>query len=59
MIKNISFAIFFVLIHSHLTSQNISRTIYSLLNFHDYEIITNNNLNIQTSNISSIILYND
>ena len=59
MIKNISCAFFFVFIHSHLNSQNISRTIYSLLNFHDYEIITNNNLNIQTSNISSIILYND
>ena len=59
MKKNIYFVIFFILIHSHTISQDISKAIYSLLNFHNYEIITPNNLSIQTNRISSKIFYND
>ena len=59
MKKNISLAIFFVLIHSHLTSQDFLRTIYSLLNFHSHEIIRPSDLFTQTSNITSSFLYND
>ena len=59
MKKNIYYIIFLILIHSHTISQDISKAIYSLLNFHNYEIITPNNLSIQTSRISSNFLYND
>jgi len=59
MKKNISIAIFFVLIHSYVVSQDISRTIYSLLNFHSHEIITSRDLYTQPSKISSRFVYND
>ena len=53
------FVIFFVLIHSYVISQDISRTIYSLLNFHSHEIITSRDLYTQPSKISSRYVYND
>ena len=59
MKNKFSFVIFFVLIHSYVISQDISRTIYSLLNFHSHEIITSRDLQIQTSEINSSFVYND
>jgi len=59
MKNKFSFVIFFVLIHSYVISQDISRTIYSLLNFHSHEIITSRDLYTQPSKISSRFVYND
>ena len=59
MKNKFSFVIFFVLIHSYVISQDISRTIYSLLNFHSHEIITSRYLYTQPSKISSRYVYND
>ena len=52
-------AIFFVLIYSHIASQDISSTIYSLLNFHSHKIITPSSIYTQPSEISSRFVYND
>ena len=59
MKNNIAFAIIFVLNYSHIASQDIPRTIYSILNFHSHEIITPNDLNINTRTISTRFIYND
>ena len=53
------FVIFFVLIHSYVIPQDISRTIYSLLNFHSHQIITPSDLYTKPSKISSRFVYND
>ena len=52
-------AIFFVLICPHIASQDISSTIYSLLNFHSHQIITPSSIYTQPSEISSRFVYND
>ena len=52
-------AIFFVLICPHIASQDISSTIYSLLNFHSHQIITPSSIYSQPSEISSRFVYND
>ena len=58
--KNIFYsAIYFILIYSQIASQDIPRVIYSLLNFHSYEIITLGDLAIETREISSKFVYND
>ena len=52
-------AIFFVLICPHIASQEISSSIYSLLNFHSHQIITPSSIYTQPSEISSRFVYND
>ena len=52
-------AIFFVLIYSLIASQDLSSTIYSLLNFHSHQIITPSDLYTKPSKISSRFVYND
>ena len=53
------FVIIFIFICPHLSSQDISNTIYSLLNFHSHQIITPIDLFTQTNKISSSFVYND